>query len=103
MKFKNILFLICFVCVSSTLVSGDEDEESEPIVIDESQQLHPDDVGDVLNDNDVTEDDAESQIVTLEGVFVHLKSHFSTLFWPKPSSICKTSNATTVNIISGLI
>jgi len=74
MKFISILFLIFFISVSLTLASGDEDEESEPAVLDESQELHPDDVGDVLDDNDVTESEEESQIVTLEGKpypFIH--------------------------------
>ncbi len=72
MKFKNIFILICFFCISLTLVSGDEDEESEPVVIDVPQQLHPDDVGDVPEVGDVTETDEESQIVTLEGKLCHL-------------------------------
>ncbi len=69
MKFKNIFILICFFCISLTLVSGEEEEESEPVVIDVPQQLH---VGDVPDVSDVTETDEESQIVTLEGKFCHL-------------------------------
>ena len=85
MKFKNILVLICLFCISSTLVSGDEKEDSEPVVTDVPQQLHPDGVVDVLDDSDVTETDEESQIVTLEGEILHLYIHFNTLPRPEPS------------------